>query len=72
MNQHVSERDDLRQIGKLGRERGIETPQTRESFADNFELPLNRSPQHVVVQVVVVAPARGEAADPRRSTPGIP
>ena len=72
MDQHVSERDDLRQVGELDRDRGIEPPQARESFADNFELPLNRSAQHVIIQIVVVAAIRGEADDAFRSTPGIP
>ncbi len=72
MDEHVSKGDDLRQVGKLGRERGIEPPQARKSFADNFELPLNRSAQHVIVQIVVVAASRGEADDALRSTLGIP
>jgi hypothetical protein len=43
-----------------------------KAFADDFELAFDRGAKHIVVQVIVVAPAGGEASDALRCASGIP
>jgi hypothetical protein len=72
VDQNLVKRDDLWQIRQLRGDGRVDPTQSDKRFANDFELAFDCGSKHVVVQVIVVAPARGEASDALCCAPRVP
>jgi len=53
MDQYIAEPDDPRQIGDCRRKIRSDPPQADKRLANDFELALDRGPQHNVGQIII-------------------
>ena len=66
VNEDIAEGDNTAMLANAGGEVGVELGEPCQGLADDLELALDRSAQHVVPRIVVDALSSGEFRDPCR------